>query len=209
MKTNQALAWRYATKQFDPEKKLSEEELALALETLRMAPSSYGLQPWRFYLIENPDTRTEIRALAWDQAQVTDASHLIAIATKVQVTEEDVHAFMQDVKDTRGVTDADITGYRDMILQTVRSLSSEQNGVWCSRQAYLALGFLLATLAHNEIDACPMEGFDAEKVSEVLGATSEGYRIVTLVPVGHRAQADTYATLPKVRFPMEQIVKRV
>ncbi len=209
MKTNQALAWRYATKQFDPEKKLNEEEIALALETLRMAPSSYGLQPWRFYLVEDEQTRAAIRTLAWDQAQVTDASHLIAIAGKTQVTEEDVHAFMRDMKETRGVGDADIAGYCDMILQTVRSLSTEQNGVWCSRQAYLALGFLLATLAHNGIDACPMEGFDAEKVSALLKATDDGYHVVTLVPIGHRAQADTYAALPKVRFSQEQIVKRV
>lgn len=209
MDTQQALTWRYATKIFDPEMKLNDDELDIVLETLRMAPSSYGLQPWRFYLVEDVEMRKKIRSLAWDQAQVTDASHLVAIAARTHATDDDVRSFIDSVKEQRGVGDEDVAGYREMILQTVRSLSPEQSGAWCARQAYLAHGFLLATLAHNGIDACPMEGFDADKVSDLLVPAGDGYRVVTLVAVGHRAESDPYATLPKVRFPRERVIARI
>ena len=206
MHTHDALQWRYATKKFDPQRTLTEEHVSLALETLRMAPSSYGIQPWRFYLIEDSAMRKDIRAFAWGQSQVTDASHLIAIATRTEATEKDVMRYVEDIKRVRGVFDDDIAGYRDMMLGTVRSLTPEQGGAWHARQGYLALGFLLATLAHNEIDACPMEGFDANKLSDLLGATADGYRVLTLVPIGFRTEDDAYATLPKVRYSEEDVL---
>jgi nitroreductase len=209
MNTQEALTWRYATKKFDPQKILTEEQVSLILEALRMAPSSYGLQPWRFYLIENPELRKDVRALAWNQSQVTDASHLIAIATLTEATESDVLRYAEELKRARGVSDTDIAGYRDMMLGTVRSLTPEQGGAWHARQGYLALGFLLAVLAHNGIDACPMEGFEADKVSELLGSTADSYRVLALVPVGFRAEDDAFATLPKVRYPVEEAVRRV
>ncbi len=207
--TSEALLWRYATKKFDATRKLVSADIELLLESLRFAPSSYGLQPWKFYLVENADLRQRVQTLAWNQPQVTDASHLIALAHKTSMTEEDVHHYVDHIKVTRGVTDEDIAGYRDMMLNTVRTLSPERAAVWNSRQVYLALGFLLSAAAHNEIDACPMEGFDAPAVSELIGATAEGYAVVVLCPVGYRSEADEYARATKVRATPKEVLARI
>ncbi len=205
----EAYYWRYATKKFDATKKVSAEDLALVLETARLAPSSYGIQPWKFYLVENPSVREKIWESAWKQDQVKDASHLLAFAGRTSLTKEDVLTYVEEVKKIRGVSDEDVAGYRNMMLGVVEKLSPEESAVWGSKQVYLALGFVLATLARMQIDACPMEGFDAEKVSEVVGATKEGYRVPALVPFGYRAGDDMFASLAKVRFTEERVVARV
>ncbi len=207
--TPQALAFRYATKKFDQDKKLKPEVLETLLLALEYAPSSYGLQPWRFYLVENTEVRTRIKEAAYHQPQVTDASHLVALAYRTTMTPGDVAHFVERIKEVRGVSETDIAGYRDMMLGTVNSLTPDMAGVWNSRQVYLALGMLLTVAAHNEVDACPMEGFDVEKVSELVGATDEGFRVAVLVPLGYRSHDDTYAHAKKVRFPRDEVLKIV
>jgi nitroreductase len=209
MNTQEIYNWRYATKAFDPAKKLSDVQVQQVLDALRLAPSSYGLQPWKFYLIETPEVREKVRAHAWNQTQVTDASHLIALAHRTEVTEHDVAEYVADMCATRGVSEESVGGFRDMMLGTVRSLTPEQTGQWAARQTYLALGFVLATCAMLNIDSCPMEGFDTEKVSEIVGATAEGYRVAALLPIGYRSETDETAGWQKVRYPQERVVKRV
>jgi nitroreductase len=153
--------------------------------------------------------RAEVRANAWNQAQVTDASHLIAIAYRTDMTPEDVDAYIADIIKTRGVTAESVEGFRAMMLGTIEKLSPQEKAQWNARQSYLALGFVLMALAEMQIDSCPMEGFDGEKVSDILGATAEGYTVATLLPIGHRSAEDETAQWPKVRYPEERVVKRV
>lgn len=202
-----AILWRYATKHFDTEKKLTDETFAQVLEVLRMAPSSYGLQAWKFYVVKNPTMRARVRENAWGQAQATDASHLIAMAHRTDVTESDVHEYIVDIAQTRGVSEESLNGFSEMMLGTLRSLSAEHRMQWAARQVYLAAGFALAALAETGIDSCPMEGFDVEKVSELLGATAEGYSVALLLPVGYRSEKDETAEWKKVRYPVERVVK--
>lgn len=203
------LNWRYATKSFDATKKLSEEQVELLSETLRLSPSSFGLQPWKFYLITDPTIRESIKAAAWNQGQVTDASHLFAIASRTGLNEADVDAYFALTTEIQGVPAEKLAGYRDMIMGFVKSKTVEELNDWSARQSYLALGFLLSACAQNQIDSCPMEGFDAAAVTKLIGADADGYTVRALCPVGFRSSGDTSATRTKVRYPSEKILKQI
>ncbi|MEK7504919.1 MAG: NAD(P)H-dependent oxidoreductase [Patescibacteria group bacterium] len=203
------LNWRYATKEFDRNRKLNPEQMALLTQSLILSPSSFGLQPWKFILVENPDMRQKIRVAAWDQGQVTDASHLWVLASRKGLDASDVEKFIKETATERKATIESLVGYKDLILGFVSSLNSEKRDDWCARQTYVALGFLLSAAAQNQIDACPMEGFDPKAVDELLGLNKLGYTSRVLCPVGFRAESDKYATLAKVRYPETDLVQKI
>jgi nitroreductase len=201
------LMWRYATKKFDPQQKLGAAEIDMLEEALRLSPNSYGLQAWRFYRIDDPTIRIALRAAGYDQSQITDASHLYALASRTTLDEGDVNAYIDLIKAIREVDDAAVDGFRKMLSGSLTELTPDRQAAWTAKQVYIALGFLLNAAAQHHIDACPMEGFDSAKVSEIIGATKEGYAVQVLCPVGHRAVDDKYAALKKVRYPKEKVVK--
>jgi nitroreductase len=201
------LMWRYATKKFDPQQKLSSADTDMLEEALRLAPNSYGFQLWKFYRIDDPAVRAGVKDAGYGQTQITDASHLYALASKIAPTAQDVTDFIESIKATRGVTDESLAGYKPMLEGAIIGKPAGDLAVWTAKQVYIALGFILSAAAQHKIDACPMEGFDATKVSEIIGATKEGYAVQVLCPVGHRAADDAYATVKKVRYPKERIVK--
>ncbi|MEI6042627.1 MAG: NAD(P)H-dependent oxidoreductase [bacterium] len=208
--TLDAMNWRYATKAFDTEKKLSDEQFNNLLEVTRLSASSYGLQPWKIIVVKNPETRTEIKNNSWGQTQVTDASHLVVFAIPTDLNDAFVDKFIGTVSTTRGVDVANLDGYSQMIKGAIKS-KTEQGGVqavkdWAARQAYVALGTLLTACAVEKIDSCPMEGFDSKKVDELLGLAELGLESVVMCPVGYRSEADTSANDKKVRFSKEEIV---
>ena len=205
---SQALNWRYATKQFDVTKKLTSEQLQQLLETLRLAPSSFGLQPWKFIVVENPQVREEIKQVAWGQPQVTDASHLIVIAAKSTISSKDVDEFIALTAKTQGAPEEALDGYKQMILGSVNNLDAASMLQWNSKQAYIALGFVLLAAAMTEVDACPMEGFDKDAVTKLLKLDPE-YQAVVLCPVGFRSADDQTSTRPKVRYSAEAVIERV
>ena len=197
MKNNviEKLNWRYATKVFDKSKKLSEDDLNILLESLRLTPSSFGLQPWKFVLVKNIDLREKIKDASYGQTQMTDASDLIVLCAKETLTEDDV------VKIT-----GNNEGYKNMIMGSIKNKSNDEILNWNAKQVYLALGFLLETAAIMNIDACPMEGFDNKKVDEILGLNEKGLKSVVICPVGYRSEDDKYANNPKFRFPQSELV---
>jgi nitroreductase len=201
------LMWRYATKKFDPQQKLSTTETDMLEETLRLAPSSFGFQLWKFYRIDDPAVRAAVKDASYGQSQVTDASHLYALASKVAPTEQDMTDFIESVKATRGVTDESLAGYKKSLEGAIMGKPAADIATWTAKQVYIALGFLLNAAAQHHIDACPMEGFDPAKVSGIIGATNEGYAVNILCPVGHRATDDNHATEKKVRYPKERVMK--
>jgi nitroreductase len=197
MKNNviEKLNWRYATKVFDKSKKLSEDDLNILLESLRLTPSSFGLQPWKFVLVKNIDLREKIKDASYGQTQMTDASDLIVLCAKETITEDDV------VKIT-----GNNEGYKNMIMGSIKNKSNDEILNWNAKQVYLALGFLLETAAIMNIDACPMEGFDNKKVDEILGLNEKGLKSVVICPVGYRSEDDKYANNSKFRFPQSELV---
>jgi nitroreductase len=201
------LMWRYATKKFDPQQKLSAAETDMLEEALRLAPNSYGFQLWKFYRIDDPAVRVAVKDVGYGQPQITDASHLYALASKVAPTEQDVTDLIESIKTTRGVTDESLAGYKKSLEGAITGKPSGDIAAWTAKQVYIALGFILSAAAQHHIDACPMEGFDHDKVSEIVGATKEGYAVQVLCPVGHRAADDGHAGQKKVRYPKERVLR--
>ena len=202
-----ALHWRYATKKFDPTKKLSPGEWAKFEQVLQLSPSSYGMQPYRFVVVTDPALREQLKPAAHGQSQITDASHLVVFAARTDVTADDVEHYMERISAVRGVDRAHLERYASTIKGDV--VTGPRHDIareWCARQAYIALGSLLTFAALVSVDVCPIEGFDPARFEEILGLPAQGYGAVVLAAVGHRAADDGAASLPKVRFPEAELI---
>jgi nitroreductase len=201
----QQLQWRYATKQFEPGKSIPSDVWQTLESALVLAPSSFGLQPWKFFVVTNPDLRQQLVEHSWGQRQVVDASHLVVLAIKNDLQPADVDHYVERMADVRQVPVDSLEG----LSKTVKGFMERSTDLkaWSARQVYIALGQFMTSAALLGIDTCPMEGFDAAKYNEVLGLTELGYSAVVLCPAGYRAAADKYATLPKVRFPKAEVVQ--
>lgn len=202
---NDNLRWRYATKKFDATKKLPPAQLEQLLESTQLAASSYGLQPYKVLVITDPALRAKIREHAWNQAQVTDASHLAIFCAYRSIDEAYVDAFVELIAKERGMPVESLKGYRDMMAGSIRNMNPGQMAAWTKMQSYIGLGFLLSAAAQMHVDACPMEGFDAAKVDEVLGLADLNLTATTFCPLGFRAADDAAAGYKKVRFPKEEL----
>jgi len=204
------LRWRYATKQFDPARKISPADWQTLEESLVLTPSSFGLQPWRFIVVTDPATKEKLVPASWDQRQVADASHVIVFAIKKNLGPVDVDRYLGRIADVRGVTRESLNGFREVLLDFLAQPAAQFDPQhWASRQAYIALGNLLTSAALLGIDTCPMEGIEPAKYDEILGLAGKGYQTVVAAAVGYRSAGDKYATLPKVRFALEEIITHV
>ena len=206
----EALAWRYATKQFDASRPLSPEVWQSLLQALILTPSSYGLQPYRFLIIESKEKRTELLAHSWNQRQVVDASHYVVFASRTTLTRVDVDAMINRVSEVRGVPAETLKGYRDMMVRDlVEGPRSHSIQHWASKQAYIALGNLMTSAALIGVDTCPMEGLDPAEYDRILGLSGSGYTTTVACAVGYRASTDKYANIPKVRFTASTLVHTI
>jgi nitroreductase len=205
----EALNWRYAVKKFDATKKIPDKDWQTLLHALRLSPSSYGLQPWKFISVEDKALREKLKPHAYGQSQITDASHLIVFAYRTDVTEADVDRFIADVKAKRPqMPDAAIKGYREsMVGDLVKGPRHGMIATWTSRQLYISLGVLLTSAALLRVDACPMEGFVPKEFDEILGLDKLGYASAAMCTLGYRAADDKYAHLPKVRYDAAQVIE--
>lgn len=189
---------RYATKKFDATKKLSADNLSTLLEAIRLSASSYGLQAYKVVVVENEAIRKQLRAVAWDQSQITDASQLLIFAVDADFDESGVDRFIENIARTRNMDTGSLSGYSDMMKGALKRPQEEiQN--WLTRQAYIALGFGLVSTAELDIDACPMEGFDNDQFDKILGLKEKGLHAAVIMAVGYRSTEDSYQHLAKVR----------
>jgi nitroreductase len=204
------LNWRYATKQFDPTRKLNAQDWATLEDALHLTPSSGGLQPWKFIVVTDPAVRAKLLPASYGQPQIKDASHLVVFAAKKNFGEADVDAFINRIAATRGVSVESLTPFRGMLVGgIVKSMDEKSRDAWARNQAYIALGNLLTSAALLGIDACPMEGFDRAQYDEILGLNAQGYASAVIATVGYRAATDNNANTPKVRFPKEQVFTHI
>lgn len=203
-----ALNWRYATKTYDSSKKISEKDLDEMLEAMRLSPSSFGLQPWKFIVVEDKELRKKIAEKAWNQSQVTEASHLIVICAKTDVSEDYIKNFIKDISKTRNISIESLKGYEDMMIGFRRNLSVDEVKNWTKKQAYISLGILLHTAAMKKIDATPMEGFSPEGVDEILNLKEKGLTSAVLCALGHRSEKDASANYKKVRHSLSTVVEK-
>ncbi len=201
-----ALNWRYAAKQFDTEKKISADDWKVLAESLRLTPSSYGLQPWKFIVVQDPATRKQLREKSWNQSQVTDCSHFVVLTHRTEVKESDIQKFIDKIIQVRGVTAESLEAYKQgMTGDLVRGPRSQTIIHWAERQTYIAMGFLMETAALMKIDTCPMEGIDPASYDEILGLKFSGYKTIAAVACGYRGAKDPLQQAKKVRFDVQDI----
>lgn len=203
------LNWRYATKKFDSSKKISEKDLETLLEAARLTASSYGLQPYEIYVIEDTDVRQKLRKASYDQPQITDASYLIVLANKPTFNETMIDDYIANIMAIRGVSKEDLEGFSQTMKSTLLDLPDAYKNTWTSNQTYIVLGNLMTVASEMKIDTCPMEGFDKDKYNEILGLTDKDLNAAVVLAVGYRSADDTTQHYPKVRYSKEQIITHI
>ncbi|MGY4535256.1 nitroreductase/dihydropteridine reductase [Pseudomonas sp. TE3786] len=204
------LKWRYATKKYDPSKTVPAEKLERIIEAVRLTATSSGLQPFELLVVTNPEIREKIKAVSWNQAQVTDASHLLVFAAWDDITEARVNMMFDLTNQVRGTVNEGWENYRKQLLGIVAQRGKEGNYQAAARQAYIGLGSALIAAAFEEVDATPMEGFDPAAVDEILGLGAKHLRSVVILPLGHRAaEGDWLVNLEKVRRSRENFVTEI
>jgi nitroreductase len=200
------LNWRYATKSFDPAKKIPNDVWDALEKALILTPTSYGFQPYRFIVVDDPAIREQLVSFSWGQRQPADASHFVVFAAKERVTEACVDHYLERVAHVRGVSVESLAGFKGAMLgDIVLGPRSEWQHEWATRQVYIALGNFMTAAALIGVDTCPMEGIIPAKYDEVLGL-AHGYKTVVAVAAGYRSATDNYASMPKVRYPANELV---
>lgn len=210
MELLEQLHWRYATKKMNPTKTVPQDKVDRILEAVRLAPTSSGLQPFEVFVVTNPEVREKIKAIAWNQSQVTDGSHLLVFAAWDNYTADRINSMFDLTNEERGSTNEGWENYRQMLLSKYPVRSAEENFQHAARQAYIGLGLALAAAAMEEVDSTPMEGFDSKALDEILNLGDKGLKSVAIMPLGYReADQDWLANLKKVRKPRELFVTEV
>ncbi|HEK20402.1 MULTISPECIES: NAD(P)H-dependent oxidoreductase [unclassified Mucilaginibacter] len=199
------LKWRYATKKFDNTQKIASEKLDYILEATQLAPSSLGLQPYRILVVEDAAIREQLKEASHGQTQITDASQLIVFAVENNLNEEFGKKYIDNVAAIRNVPRESLAGFEGMVLGTINGRSKEELKTWSQKQAYIALGVLIAAASEQSVDICPMEGFDVARYNDILNLTEKGLTATVIATVGYRASDDAYAQLAKVRRAKEEL----
>lgn len=199
------LKWRYATKKFDPTKKVSKEDLSKLKEVIRLSASSYGLQLYKVLIIEDLEIRNKLKPVSWNQSQIVDASHLFVFCNYTDASPEAIDDFVIHTSVTRKQDLQKLKVYGDFIKSKLADKSNEEKTSWLKSQTYLALGNLLNACAELKIDACPMEGFEPEAYNEILGLEAQKLNAAVIAPVGYRHKEDYSTSFKKVRKPMKNL----
>jgi nitroreductase/dihydropteridine reductase len=205
MSLTEKLKWRAAIKKFDNTKKLTDEQLDSLLSAVQLAPSAFGLQPYKIIAVEDAAIREQLREAAYGQAQLTEASHIIVFAAETNIDTDFVNHFVEHIAKTREVGIEHLEGYKQAMLGTVDRLTEDQKIIWAHKQAYIALGVLISAAADLGIDAGAMEGFAAGKFDEILELKAKGLTTSVIAAIGFRSADDEYSKLAKVRRPKEEL----
>ena len=206
MSNLKALKWRYATKKFDPEKMLSDSKIEVLKQAFNLTATSYGLQPLKMIVISNKDLQKQLRQFSMDQQQVETASHVLVLCIEKKVNEEFIQDYFKRVKKIRDTPDEILNPFREFLVDDFRSKALQEVETWATYQAYLSMGNLLNVCASEEIDACPMEGFEPDKYDELLALDSYNLKSVLVLPVGYRAKDDIFSSFKKVRRPLDDVI---
>lgn len=203
----EALEWRYAAKKFNAGKKIDEKTWSMLEKALVLTPSSYGLQPWKFIIVQNQGIKDQLRAVSWNQSQVSDCSHHVVFVIKEKMDEAHITHFIEQTAKVRGMEASTMDGYKKMMIgDLVTGPRSKIISEWAARQAYIALGNFMTAAAVVGVDTCPLEGIDPVKYDDILGLTGTGWKTVCACPAGYRAEDDKYATAKKVRFEASEVI---
>ena len=205
---NKALSWRYAVKTFDPAQKITDAELHTILESGRMAPSSLGIEPWKFIVVSDPDIQAKMRTASYDQSKVSDASHVVVLARRTDVRENIVCELLERTAKAQGKDTSELKEQGDMVTGTIASKSDAELDAWVRAQTYIPLGMMVETAALLGVDTGPMEGFSPDEIDTILGLKEKNLRATTMLALG-RLGADAFAAIPKIRRDFNEVVEFV
>lgn len=209
MSLNDALHWRYAPKRMNGQK-VPEEHIEAILKAAQYAPTSMGLQPFTLYLITQKQLLEKIKPIAYNQPQVTEASHLLLFAAYTRLSEKDIDIYLDNIADTRAITLESLLSFRNAMIRFAQTQTEEQIGNWAANQVYIALGFAIAEAALLGVDVTPMEGFDVSGLDNLLGLSAKSLKSTALLAIGYRDEENDFlANEKKVRRPLEALVVRV
>ena len=194
------LDWRYATKRFNQEASIDERDYQAVKEAIRLAPTSYGLQPFKIIEIEDPETRTQLQGAGYGQKQIVNASKLLAIASLKRFDNDLIDRYITLSMETRGLTEEEVSGYSNFMKGVYSQWSEEAKKSWSEKQAYLALGFGMLAAAELKIDTCALEGIDIQEVNKILQLEATDYHVSVLLALGKRAEEDQNQHAKKVRL---------
>lgn len=206
MSNIKALNWRYATKKFDDKKILSDEKIQVLKQAFNLTATSYGLQPLKMLIVSNKEVQKQLKEFSFNQQQVDTASHVLVICIENKVDENFIKNYFKRVKNVRETPEEILKPFHDFLIDDFKTKEVEEIESWAINQAYLALGTLLTVCATEEIDACPMEGFEPEKYDEFLKLHERNLRSVLVLPVGYRAEDDMFSKFKKVRRPLDEVI---
>lgn len=200
------LNWRYATKQFDTNKKVSQEDLGKIIESFRLTPSSFWLEPWKLIIVENKDLREKLLPVTWNQKQVIESSHLLVFARVKTIDNNYIDKCLDNSSKITWASRDDLKWYEDMMKWYFSNLTSEMKASWARDQVFLALWNVMNSLADLRIDSCAIWGFDPVKYDEILWLWDLDLASVVVLPIWYRSENDKYSKYPKIRFSSEEIV---
>ena len=205
MKTfEEAMNFRHACKVFDDTKKISDTDIRYILEAGRKSPSSFGMEAWKFLVITNEELKAKLRPACWDQVQVTSCSHLVIVLTgidSVKPESGEVKKRFNRREMPQETLDFYIGLYASHLEDTLSS--DEKIEAWTAKQSYIALGNMMTAAAVLEIDSCPIEGFEKEKIEEILDLDISKYRLSVVVPFGYRLNEQS----SQLRLDFDEVVE--
>lgn len=199
------LNWRYATKRFDSQKKLSSEEVAHLLESIQLSASSYGLQPYEVFVISDQAVKEKLKPAAFNQPQITEASHIFVFAGLKSIDENYLKDFLENISKTRKIDLAELQGLKNMLHNSILALPQPEQQLWAKNQAYIALGNFLSAAASLKVDTCPMEGFVTEEIDKILGLPEKNLSTAVMATAGYRSAGDAAQHAAKVRKNKEEL----
>lgn len=205
-----ALNWRYATKKFDPARKIPADVWQALEQSLVLAPSSIGLQPWRFYVVTDQAMKVQLQAASYRQAQVADCSHFVVLTVRRDLDAEHVERHIARMIELTGATPEAMVKFRAMTLRNLDKARAEGKlDTWQEHQVFIALGKFIAAAALLGVDTCPMEGIEPAKYDELLRLQGTNYTTSVACAAGYRNPEDKYASMKKVRFKPEDVIVRL
>jgi nitroreductase / dihydropteridine reductase len=200
-----AFEWRYAAKKYDMSRKLTTAQVADLLGSVQLAPSSYGLQPYKFIHVQDLATLEKISRAAFGQPQITTASHVLVIAVETNIGEGAVKKYIDAAARIRKTERKNLEAREQFVNSRLALLSDTQKIEWAEKQAFLAVGVLISAAAEAGIDASPMEGFDRAQLDEILRLKENNLQSALLFALGYRSPEDEFASFAKVRKSHEEL----
>ena len=202
----EALNWRYSVKRFDG-KKIPSEKLNNILEAGRLSVSSQGLQPYHLLVVENDETIQKLIPAFYNPSQISTCSHLVALVSKTNINKEYVDNYFSHIINERGITLEQLVAFRNNINSQLENQTSQEMESWSEKQSYIVLGSLIMASAQENIDSCPMEGFRADILEDILKIDKENEKIAVVLTLGYRAEDDNFQNFKKVRKPADKFIK--